>query len=145
MAVSAWKQWHHGDYVVWVFEGSGASWSAVRTLAGGFGGPDRADGQLKCPYGLRFTADGTGLAVADVWNNRVSMLRVEDGSFVRHVATGQSAPWDVEDCEGGWLVACWDSDTVTHVDGCLGDVGVPVGVRGSGVQSAPQPWPWCLA
>jgi hypothetical protein len=132
VAVSAWKQWHHGDHVVRVFEGSGALWTAVRTLAGGFGGPGRADGQRKCPYGLRFAADGTGLAVADVWNNRVSLLRVEDGSFVRHVATGQSAPWDVEECEGGWLVACWDSDTVTHVDGCLGDVGAPVGGRGSG-------------
>ncbi len=41
------------------------------------------------------------------------MWRMGDhGSFVRHVATGLSDPCDVvhvEECEGGWLVACGGS------------------------------------
>jgi hypothetical protein len=98
--------------VVRVFEGSGAMWTAVRVpvVAGGFGRQGRVDGQLKHPFGLRFTGDGdgTGLAVADAGNRRalpllrqccprrvsrrVSVFRVEDGSFVRHVATGLRSP-----------------------------------------------------
>ena len=68
-AVSAWK-WHDsGDHVVWLFEGSGACWTAVRVLAGGFGGPGSADGQLQRPFGLRFSRSGAGLAVADFNNS----------------------------------------------------------------------------
>jgi hypothetical protein len=117
-AVSAWKRHASGDHVVRVFEGSGATWTAVREVAGGFGGPGSADGQLRRPFGLRFTGDGSGLAVADLGNRRVSVFRVEDaqdGSFVRHVATGLSGPCDVEECEGGWLVVCLISDTIECV------------------------------
>jgi hypothetical protein len=117
VAVSTWKLYGSGDHVVRLFEGSGASWTAVRVVGGGFGGPGRADGQLGLPYGLRFTGDGTGLAVADASNGRVSVFRVEDGSFARHVATGLSGPLDVEECEGGWLVACWGSHTIEFVGG----------------------------
>jgi hypothetical protein len=117
VAVSAWKEAFFGDHVVRLFEGSGATWTAVRLVAGGFGRPGSADGQLWCPYGLRFTGDGSGLAVVDAGNGRVSMFRVEDGSFVRHVATGLSDPLDVEDCDGGWLVACLGSDTIEFVGG----------------------------
>jgi hypothetical protein len=117
VAVSAWIKRGSGDHVVRVFEGSGASWTAVRVVAGGFGAPGSADGQLHRPYGLRFTGDGMGLAVADPSNHRVSLFRVEDGSFVRHVATGLSYPLDVEECEGGWLVACDISHTIEFVDG----------------------------
>jgi hypothetical protein len=117
VAVSAWKESDSGDHVVRMFEGSGAMWTAVRVLAGGFGGPGSADGQLYRPYGLRFTGDGTGLAVVDYCNHRVSLFRVEDGSFVRHVTTGLNWPLDVEECEGGWLVACYNSHTIEFVDG----------------------------
>jgi hypothetical protein len=130
-----------------VFEGSGAMWTAVRVVGGRFGG---SDGQLDRPYGLRLTGDGTGLVVVDSGNDRVSVFRVEDGSFVRHVATGLSLPYDVEECEGGWLVACRDSHTIEFVGG--GDVGGggvgPGWARvavGTGSSTAPQPWPWCLA
>jgi hypothetical protein len=129
VAVSAWKKVGSGDHVVRVFEGSGATWTGVRVVAGGFEGPGSADGQLYRPYGLRFTGDGTGLAVADTDNGRVSVFRVEDGSFARHVATGLSYPFDVEECEGGWLVACVGSDTIEFV-GCDVDGG------GGGVDSA---------
>jgi hypothetical protein len=110
-------------------------WTAVRVVAGGFGGPGRADGQLYRPYGLRFTGDGVGLAVADAGNARVSVFRVEDGSFARHVATGLGYPMDVEECEGGWLVACFDSHTIEFVGGDVGGGGVGrarLGKRGRG-------------
>jgi hypothetical protein len=121
VAVSAWKGWYDGDHVVHLFEGSGSTWDPLRVLACGFGRPGAADGQLRSPHGLRFTADGTGLAVADFGNGRVCMFRVEDGSFVRHVATGLEGAWDVEECAGGWLVACgsFRSHTVSFV----GDTG----------------------
>jgi hypothetical protein len=110
--------WNYLEHVVRVFEGSGAMWIAVRVVAGRFGGPSSADGQLGRPCGLRFTGDGTGLAVADTGNHRVSMFRVEDGSFVRHVATSLGDLWDVEECEGGWLAVCGPPfHTVTFVSG----------------------------
>jgi hypothetical protein len=133
VAVSAWKEDDSSDHVVELFEGSGASWTAVRVVAGGFGGPGGADGQLRRPFGLRFTGDGTGLAVADWDNDRVSMFRVEDGSFVRHVATRLIYPWDVEECEGGWLVACGLSHAVKFVsDGVGGRARLQVGEFGDG-------------
>jgi hypothetical protein len=49
---------------------------------------------------------------------------VEDGSFARHVATGLSWPMDVEECEGGWLVACIGSYTIEFVSGDVGGGGV---------------------
>jgi hypothetical protein len=125
VAVSAWKELESGDHVVCVLEGSGAMWTVLCVVGGGFGGPGSADGQLNRPYGLRFTGDGTGLAVADYDNGRVSILLVEDGAFVRHVATEVSNPWDVEECEAGWLVACgYPSGTVEFVGGGVGGSGV---------------------
>ena len=117
VAVSVWAAVYTGDHVVRVFEGSGASWTAVRVVAGGFGGPGDADGQLKSPIGLRFTADGSALVVAERRGGRVSLFRVEDGSFVRHVATGLPALFDVEECEGGWLGGVWMARTHHRVCG----------------------------
>jgi len=52
------------------------------------------------------------------------MFRVDDGGFVRHMATGLSGPWDVEEVEGGWLVVCEGSHSVEFVcDGGGGDDG----------------------
>ncbi len=87
----------------------------MRVLARGFGEPGGADRLLSCPFGLRFTADGTGLVVADQGNDRLAVFRVEDGSFVRHAATGLGQPLDVEECEGGWLVACEGTYSVDFV------------------------------
>ncbi len=74
--------------------------------------------------------------MANAWNDRVSVFRVEDGSFARHVATGLSDPCDVEECEGGWLVACGNpSDTIEFVGGDVDGGGVGrarLGKRGSG-------------
>ena len=109
MAVSAWKgTMGRGDHVVQLFEGRGAVWTAVRVVTGG-AHPSGLWARLRAlreppwrlsgPCGLRFTGDGTGLVVADGESGRVSMFRVEDGSFVRHVATGLGAVFDVEECE----------------------------------------------
>jgi hypothetical protein len=124
VAVSAWKKDDSGDHVVVVYRGSGTVWHAVRVIGGGFGDPGARDGQLSMPYGLRFSRDGTSVCVADHWNNRVSMFRVGDGGFVRHIAMGLSYPFDVEEVEGGWLVACgYPSETVEFV----GDAGAGTG------------------
>jgi hypothetical protein len=62
--------------------------------------------------------------VADCYNSRASVFRVGDGEFVRHTATGLRLPYDVEEVEGGWLVACWNSHTVEFMcDGVGGDGG----------------------
>jgi hypothetical protein len=122
-AVSAWKKRNSGEHVVCVFEGSGAMWTAVRVVGGGFGDPGSAHGQLNRPYGLRFTADGTGLAVAVPNNGRVYMFWVCDGAFARHMTAGLGAPWDVEECEGGWLAACsgiFGRDIIEFVGGGAG-------------------------
>ncbi len=124
VAVSAWKEVGSGDHVVVVYRGSGTVWEAVRVIGGRFGGPGSHDGQLKMPYGLRFSRDGSVICVADFANNRASMFHVADGGFVRHVATGLDCPHDVEKVEGGWLVACYGSHTVEFVcDGVGGDGG----------------------
>ncbi len=120
VAVSAWKKSDSGDHVVVVYRGSGSVWEAVRVIGGGFGCPGRRDGQLERPYGLRFSGDRSGICVADY--DRASMFRVGDGGFVRHIATGLDGPSDVEEVEGGWLVACAASATVEFVsDGVGGD------------------------
>ena len=51
-------------------------------------------------------------------NGHVSLFAVADGSFVRDLVTSVwGGPFDVEECEGGWLVACRGSSTVEFVGG----------------------------
>ena len=70
------------------------------------GGPiGRGPRQLNGPCGLCLTADGVRVAVADCYNNRIVVLSVADGSPLGHVPTCCIYPYDVEECEGGWLVA----------------------------------------
>lgn len=71
------------------------------------------------------------MAVADAGNSRLSLFRVQDGAFVRHLATGLSYPCDVEECESGWLVTCGISHTVDFV-GCGGAERVVLGRQGRG-------------
>jgi hypothetical protein len=116
VAVSAWKQIYSCDHVVVVYKrttcSSGAVWEAVRVIGGGFGGTGPSDGRLTWPHGLRFSGDGLVLCVADYGN--ASVFRVVDGGLVRRLATGLSQPWDVEEVEGGWLVACFGSGDTRH-------------------------------
>jgi hypothetical protein len=129
VAVSAWKKRHSSDksdHAVLVYRGSGVVWEAVRVIGGGFGGPGsrHGDGQLQRPNGLRFSADGSMVCVADPRSNRVSVFRVDDGRFVRHIATGLRDSYDLEEVEGGWLVVCSGTHRVEFVgEGVGGDGG----------------------
>jgi DNA-binding beta-propeller fold protein YncE len=53
-----------------------------------FGREGSGDGQLNRPAGLCFMSGHRHVAVADYWNNRVSVFSVE-GEFVRHVGVGK--------------------------------------------------------
>jgi hypothetical protein len=117
VAITSWKELFSGDHAVHVYEGGGATWAPLRVIAGGYGSPGDMDGQLNAPYGVRFGDDGGEVVVADWFNDRVTIFRTGNGTFVRHAATGVGAPFDVEECEGGWLVACTSSDTVEFVGG----------------------------
>jgi hypothetical protein len=108
--------------VVYRSSHGGAVWESVRVIGGGFGGPGSRDGQLHGPFGLRFSRDGSAVCVADAGNGRASVFRVGDGGFVRHMATGLGCPMDVEEVDGGWLVACYYLHRVELV--CGGDGGV---------------------
>jgi hypothetical protein len=119
--------------VVVVYQGTGGgAWEAVRVIGGGFGAPGFRDGQLYRPRGLRFSGDGSALCVADFHNDRVSVFRVGDGGFVRHIATWLSGAYGVEEVEGGWLVACLYSHTVEFVSDGVGRPSLPVGKAGGG-------------
>jgi len=86
------------DEVVRVFEGSGASWTPVRAIASG----------CNWSFGLRFTADGARLVVADYGRHSLSIFCAKDGAFLRHMdlPPGVCAR-DVEECDSslaGWVV-----------------------------------------
>jgi hypothetical protein len=120
VAVSTWKGVTHSEHTVQVYRdygGVGLDWELVQVLGAGFGVPGSRDGQLALPHGLRFSRDGTAICVAELANRRVSLFRVGDGSFVRHVVMGQGRPNDVEEVEGGWLVACTGSNSVEFIGG----------------------------
>ena len=53
---------------------------------------------------------------------------------MRHVATGLDRPFDVEECQGGWLVASWGSHIIDFAGGDVngGVGGAMLGTRGSG-------------
>lgn len=101
LAVSSGKHFRNDDHCVHVFD---ASTRALLYVIGHGCGPD--DGQLWCPCGLRLSADGTVIMVADWHNHRVSAFCTSDGAFVGHLANAIEAPHDVEECEGCWLMAC---------------------------------------
>jgi len=66
-------------------------------------------------FGLRFTRDGTRLAVTSSRNNDLSVIRVQDGVVEGTLARGLGIAWDMEEVQGGWLVACLHSSVVTFV------------------------------
>jgi len=122
VAVSAWKRCLPGEQVVRLYRrrGGGTAWEAVWVIGDGLGRPGCNDVQLGAPYGLRFSAVESVICATDALNDRASVFRVGDGGFVRHIAEGLDVPRDVEELEGGWLVACWRSHSVTFVG--VGDV-----------------------
>ena len=115
-----------GEYKVVLFEGSGVSWMKVREVQNLGCKRGCADERLYDSTGLRFTRDGTGLVVANNGSASVSILRVQDWTFERHVVAHPMLSMtfkrfvDVEECEGGWLIAYAtrnaDHCAVTFVD-----------------------------
>ena len=80
-----------------------------------------ADGQLFGPIGLRFTADGARVVVADYYNYRVSMFNADDGTFIAHVATRAngtrplSHPHDVWSCKDDGSVVVVEDKRVVRI------------------------------
>jgi hypothetical protein len=89
----------------------------------GSGTAGNADGQLNCPMGVAFTADGHNILVADCWNNRVSKFNAASGAFIAHVISdGIFSPIDVLPCEDGSIVVTSGNGNVA----CVGKDGVTV-------------------
>jgi hypothetical protein len=112
VAVSAWTQFDTGSHIVRVYCRHESEWRRWRDVGVDCGAYDH---QLCRPYGLRFSGDGAHVSVADCGNGRVSLFRLCDGAFVRHIAKGLDGPRDVQECKEGWIVACMDSNTVQQV------------------------------
>ncbi len=112
--VTAWKHRASGEHVVHLFTRRGATWVLSRVLGSGYG-PE--DGRLQCPHGVRISADGTSVVVADRFNNRVSQFKTADGVWERHVVVGAHSrrPNDVQQVAAGWLVANGGSNRVVLV------------------------------
>jgi hypothetical protein len=114
-AVSSWADAEDAENRVCLCERTESAWVVLRAVGAGRGG---ADGQYLFPYDLRFTRDGHGLVVADYWNDRMTLFRVGDGGFVRHIAHGSSmSPYGIEELENGWLVASHCLKSVVSVGG----------------------------
>ena len=113
----SWKESHSARHVVHIFmdRGGGGGWEAVQVIGSGFGLPGPADGQLAYPMGVGFCADGREVCVADRGNRRMSVFRVVDGAFVRHMVTRLRGN-DMEEVENNWALPCVDSNTVEFVD-----------------------------
>lgn len=111
IAVCAWEAWNEGDHVVSVYDAT--TRAPLHVIGHGYGAQPE---QLNCPYGLRLSADGKAVVVCDFFNNRVSMFSASDGAWARTLASDMSYPWDVEEYENGWLVACTAPASVWYVD-----------------------------
>jgi hypothetical protein len=116
VAVSGWPtdSGALGGHVVRLFTRAGPGWGPLPWVVGA--GPGVLDGQLRQPWGVRFSVAGDTLAVADYGNGRVSLFRAGDGAFLGHVTPGGlSGPCDVEEVAAGWVAACHTSNTVEVV------------------------------
>jgi hypothetical protein len=95
-----------------------------------FGRHCSGPGELSCPLGLRVLMDGTGLVVADQFNDRLCVFTLR-GEFVTALGSeelGLSCPFDVIECgdDGGFIVA----NTYNHNIVKLSRVGEVVDVFG---------------
>ncbi len=81
----------HGDMLA-VGTGTGtiqllsyASGAPIRSIASKGNGPGQIDWTCDC---LSFTPDGQFIVAAEYENERLSMFRVSDGGFVKHIGAG---------------------------------------------------------
>jgi DNA-binding beta-propeller fold protein YncE len=114
IAVSAWK--HHGEGVHAVSLFDAEDGVLLRTLGGEVGS---GDGLLSRPFGVRFTASGHQVLVADCENDRVSVFSTTDGAWVRHAGPSDyhalKGPYDVLPVAGGALVATNGSQPIVFL------------------------------
>lgn len=131
IAVSSWgRSFSALDHVVRVFEGSsdGKTWALLRVLGRG----PKPGAVLYRPGGLRFTAGGRVVFVADTSNCRVVAFRVADGAFLRHFTMHDGHPLDIEECAEGWCVAWWmarDDGPTVGLYGPEGMIGLALGLE----------------
>jgi DNA-binding beta-propeller fold protein YncE len=132
VAVSGWTARDAGDHTVTLY--AAGTWARVRVVGVGRG-RGAGDGQLDRPRGLRFSADGARLLVADCGNQRVCCFRVSDGGFAGVVASkgahGLDCPYDVVEVAGGVLVADGANHRVVRVPADGSPATVLGGVEGS--------------
>ncbi len=78
-------------------EGGGGGWVALRHLRNYF---------IMNPTGLRFSADGTELAVLSFSEQCgiAGLFRVDDGAYKRHLAVFLKSYFDVEEHDSGWIL-----------------------------------------
>jgi DNA-binding beta-propeller fold protein YncE len=89
------------------------------------GSSGSGDGKLSCPRGLCFMLADARVAVADSWNNRVSVFSV-DGDFIRHVGVGAlTSPFGVV-CSAFDELVVADRSRLVRVFGAIGEVLVKV-------------------
>jgi DNA-binding beta-propeller fold protein YncE len=104
VAVSCWKHHGEGTHAVSLFDAEDGV--LLRTLGGPVGS---GDGFLSRPYGVRFSASGHQVFVADCENDRVAVFSTSEGAFVRHAGPRDyhalKGPFDVLPVAGGVLVA----------------------------------------
>ncbi len=132
VAVSGWTDAFAGDHTVTLY--AAGTWARVRVVGVGRG-RGAGDGQLLRPFGLRFSADGARLLVAEEGNDRVCSFRVSDGGFAGVVASrgahGLSYPYDVVEVAGGVLVADCANHRVVRLPADGSPATVLGGVEGS--------------
>ena len=97
-----------------VYEGSGATWTAVRTISN----------DAVRPIGLRFSADGNEV-VAVQFRGPMCVIRINDGSVVLcEDLEGFESAIDLEECaDYGWAVAEWHSNAIQFVGGSCARAG----------------------
>ena len=144
VAVSTWKalRWTERaqfDGQVCLFEGSGTSWVQLWTVLGPGGPiPGSPGGWLRQPNGLRFSVDGGEVVVADSAMDRVVVYSADDGRFLRQLGSDLPSPVDVQECAGGWIVACRSSLSLELV-GALGSDGAHARLVSLSTHDAPRP------
>jgi 6-phosphogluconolactonase (cycloisomerase 2 family) len=120
-----------------------ASGALIRSIGSRGSGPGRIGGNCQ---GLRFTPDGQFIVAAECFNERLSMFRVSDGGFVKHIGVGvvDDGFKDVQFAPNGeLLVADYGNHRV-----CVFDVDGDTLLRTWGTRGAADgqlEWPTALA
>lgn len=85
----------------------------VSVVGGTYG---EVDGRFENVRGVCITADGRHLLAADTRNCRVCMFDLVTGAFLRHIVTGlPDRPYNVVQCDDGFIVACTVAYELLHV------------------------------